>query len=123
MKKNPPSIHLQDALNRRTFLKQSAAGIGMAALASLLGDGFVNAVGGNTLVSPGGSPLSSMPAGLPHFPAKAKRIIYLFQSGAPSQLDLCDYKPQLQSMRGTDLPASVRMGQRLTGMTSAQKTF
>ncbi|MEO6187546.1 MAG: DUF1501 domain-containing protein, partial [Ginsengibacter sp.] len=54
---------------------------------------------------------------------KAKRIIYLFQNGAPSQLDLFDYKPKLQDMFGEDLPASIRMGQRLTGMTADQKKF
>lgn len=57
------------------------------------------------------------------FPVKAKRVIYLFQSGGPSQLDLWDYKPQLQPHFGEDLPASVRMGQRITGMTSGQKTL
>jgi hypothetical protein len=61
--------------------------------------------------------------GLPHFAPKAKRIIYLFQNGAPSQLDLFDYKPLLQKMQGTDLPESIRNGQRLTGMTSDQKKF
>src|SRR6202165_1721095 len=61
--------------------------------------------------------------GLPHFPPTAKRVIYLFQHGAPSQLDLFDYKPKLQTLRGTDLPDSVRQGQRLTGMTAYQTTF
>jgi hypothetical protein len=62
-------------------------------------------------------------AGLPHFPPKARRVIYLFQSGAPSQLDLFDYKPRLEKERGQDLPSSIRMGQRLTGMTAGQKAF
>jgi hypothetical protein len=61
--------------------------------------------------------------GLPHFAAKAKRIIYLFQSGAPSQLDLFDYKPRLAELRASELPDSVRMGQRLTGMTATQASF
>ena len=61
--------------------------------------------------------------GLPHFAPKAKRIIYLFQNGAPSQLDLFDYKPLLQKMQGQDLPASIRQGQRLTGMTAGQEHF
>ncbi len=64
-----------------------------------------------------------MPIGLPHFAPKAKRIIYLFQNGAPSQLESFDYKPLLSKMRGEELPASIRMGQRLTGMTSGQKKF
>src|SRR6516225_2329677 len=61
--------------------------------------------------------------GLPHFPARARRVIYLFQSGAPSQMDLFDHKPKLDALRGTELPDSVRQGQRLTGMTSRQDSF
>ena len=61
--------------------------------------------------------------GIPHFPPRVKRVIYLFQSGAPSQLDLFDYKPLLNKMNGQDLPESVRGGQRLTGMTSGQASF
>ncbi|MDX1979874.1 MAG: DUF1501 domain-containing protein [Bryobacteraceae bacterium] len=61
--------------------------------------------------------------GLPHFAGKAKRVIYLFQHGAPSQLDLFDYKPNLTKLRGENLPESVRMGQRLTGMTAYQAKF
>src|SRR6202035_1787254 len=60
---------------------------------------------------------------LPHFPPKAKRVIYLFQSGAPSQMELFDYKPKLSDYRGAELPDSIRMGQRLTGMTSTQSSF
>ena len=61
--------------------------------------------------------------GLPHFKPRAKRVIYLFQHGAPSQMDLFDYKPGLARFRGNDLPDSVRMGQRLTGMTAYQEKF
>ena len=61
--------------------------------------------------------------GLPHFAARAKRVIYLLQAGAPSQMELLDYKPTLKKLHGSDLPASVRMGQRLTGMTAGQKKF
>jgi len=60
---------------------------------------------------------------LPHFAPKAKRVIYLFQSGAPSQMDLFDYKPLLNKMHGQELPDSVRKGQRLTGMTAGQSSF
>ncbi|HZZ44370.1 MAG TPA: DUF1501 domain-containing protein [Tepidisphaeraceae bacterium] len=119
-------LRRQDALNRRTFLTRTASGIGMAALGSLLGPGVMaNLVGGEgkTVVTEGGAGMTLGLPGLPHFPAKAKRIIYLFQSGAPSQLDLWDYKPGLAELRGKDLPASVRMGQRLTGMTAGQATF
>jgi hypothetical protein len=59
----------------------------------------------------------------PHFPARARRVIYLCQSGAPSQMDLFDYKPALEKYRGHDLPDSVRRGQRLTGMTATQDRF
>src|SRR5207237_3729660 len=59
----------------------------------------------------------------PHFAPKAKRVIYLFMSGGPSQLDLFDYKPLLSKMNGQDLPESVRMGQRLTGMSANQATL
>src|SRR5690606_17880304 len=60
---------------------------------------------------------------LPHFIPKAKRVIYLFQSGAPSQLELFDYKPKLREMFGEQLPPSVRGNQRVTGMTSSQHSF
>ncbi|HEX5167668.1 MAG TPA: DUF1501 domain-containing protein, partial [Cyclobacteriaceae bacterium] len=67
--------------------------------------------------------IEGMPVGLPHFAPKAKRIIYLFQNGAPSQLETFDYKPLLRTMMGKELPESIRHGQRLTGMTSGQKSF
>jgi hypothetical protein len=103
-------------LTRRHFFGRSATGIGLAALASLLGQELR---GDNTATTKahGGLP------GLPHFPAKAKRVIYLFQSGGPSQMELFDYKPRLQEFRGQDLPESVRMGQRLTGMSASQSSF
>ena len=118
MKSLPSVLRLQDALNRRTFLSRSAAGIGLAALGTLLGEDLRAASSSGSKRSPTGGL-----ADLPHFPAKAKRVIYLFQSGAPSQMDLFDYKPKLAAFRGQNLPDSVRMGQRLTGMTSGQKTF
>jgi hypothetical protein len=93
---------------RRQFFGRAASGIGMAALSSLLQrSGFA-------------APAMS---GLPHFAPTAKRVIYLHQSGGPSQLDLFDYKPDLQKRRGIDLPDSVRMGQRITGMTSGQSSL
>ncbi|MGC4037492.1 MAG: DUF1501 domain-containing protein [Chitinophagaceae bacterium] len=99
-------------LNRRRFLSRLSLGIGSVALGSLLIP---------DLFSKGEEEIAM--TGLPHFAPKAKRIIYLFQNGAPSQLDLFDYKPMLQQMQGQDLPASIRMGQRLTGMTADQKKF
>jgi hypothetical protein len=104
---------LEKWLTRRRFLELSGSGIGAAALATLYNEDLLgqvpNAVGG-------------LP-GLPHFAPKAKRIIYLFQSGAPSQHELWDYKPKLSELRGTDLPPSVRGDQRLTAMTASQSSF
>src|ERR1041384_5023389 len=105
------------ALTRRTFLSRSAAGLGLAALGSLMNENLFAASA--TKAAKTGGALE----GYPHFPIKARRVIYLFQSGAPSQMDLFDPKPQLASKRGEDLPDSIRKGQRLTTMTSGQKTF
>ncbi|MBC7422569.1 MAG: DUF1501 domain-containing protein, partial [Ferruginibacter sp.] len=99
-------------INRRKFLSQLSLGIGSIALGSLIIPDLFS-----------GSNEKAFMAGLPQFAPKAKRIIYLFQNGAPSQLDLFDYKPKLQEMFGQDLPDSVRKGQRLTGMTSGQAKF
>ncbi len=99
-------------MNRRRFLSRLSLGIGSVALGSLLIPDLFSK-----------SPEDAVIAGLPHFAPKAKRVIYLFQNGAPSQLDLFDNKPLLQKMFGEDLPASVRMGQRLTGMTANQTKF
>jgi hypothetical protein len=105
-----PADHRKLLLTRRHFFSGTSAGIGVAALASLLG----TEVKASEAKAIGGLP------GLPNFPAKAKRVIYLFQHGAPSQLDLFDYKPALEKLRGTELPDSIRKGQRLTGMTAYQ---
>lgn len=99
-------------MNRRRFLSRMSLGIGSAALGSLLIPDLFGSKQEQAVLN-----------GLPHFAPKAKRIIYLFQNGAPSQLDLFDYKPKLAEMFGQDLPASIRMGQRLTGMTANQATF
>ena len=103
--------------NRRHFLQKMGLGIGGLALGSLLDPMGLNQ--GQTAADL----LQMGPMPLPHFAPKAKRIIYLFQSGGPSQLDLFDYKPKLNEMRGQDLPESIRKGQRLTGMTSGQSNF
>jgi hypothetical protein len=95
------------SVTRRQFFSRTSAGIGAAALASLL-------------------PKDAMATGLagfPNFPAKAKRVIYLHQSGAPSQIDLFDYKPKLDKLHGSELPNSIRNGQRITGMTAGQSSF
>src|SRR5207248_1872488 len=92
-------------LTRRQLFGRAAAGIGTVALASLLNDRLFGGMAAT------------------HFAAKAKRVIYLFMSGGPSHIDLFDYKPKLKDYHGTELPASVRMGQRITGMTAGQKSF
>src|SRR5204862_7884329 len=84
---------------RRYFFSRAASGLGIAALANLL------------------QADESLP-GLPHFAPKAKRVIYLFQSGGPSQMELFDHKPRLKDLATTELPDSLPQGQRLTGMTS-----
>jgi hypothetical protein len=111
-----PWLHSALLQTRRQFFGRAAYGIGAAALGSLL----------NPAVFAGQAGSASRDGGLegiPHFAPKAKRVIYLLQSGAPSQVDLLDYKPSLEKLHMTELPDSVRGGQRLTGMTSGQKTF
>src|ERR1041384_7632366 len=113
------SRRFEDPLNltRRRFLGQAGLGIGAAALAELLQFDLLAQSADTIADATGGL------AGLPHFAPKAKRVIYMFQSGAPSQLDLFDYKPQLAKVHGTDLPDSIRNGQRLTAMTAGQASF
>src|SRR5436190_10240786 len=100
-------------MTRRQLLGRSGAGLGLAALATLLGDAKLHA----------DAPAAGHGAlpGLPHFPAKVRRVIYLMQTGAPSHVDLFDYKPSLARRRGELLPPSVQMGQRLTTMTQNQR--
>jgi Protein of unknown function (DUF1501) len=109
-------LSLVQQFNRRQFLARSGFNLGAVALGSLLGNDLLRA-GTPGSVDTGGL------ADLPHFPPKAKRVIFLFQSGAPSQLDLFDYKPALKEKRGLELPNSIRMGQRITTMTSGQKSL
>ena len=103
-------------INRRHFFGRTAAGIGAAALGSLLNPNLFSAYG-----SQAGTAEAML--GKPHFAPKAKRIIYLFMAGGPAQIDLLDHKPTLEKLHQTELPASVRMGQRITGMTSGQSAF
>ncbi|MDA7916064.1 DUF1501 domain-containing protein [Verrucomicrobia bacterium] len=102
---------MDTVLTRRKFLNRFGQGLGTLALADMMKSG-------QAFASPDTGTL-----GAPHFPAKAKRVIYLFQSGAPSQLDLFDYKPLLNKMHGQELPESVRKGQRLTGMSGNQSSI
>lgn len=101
--------------NRRKFLSKMSLGLGSVALGSLLIPDLFN----------GKSQLDTdkLMASLPHFAPKAKRVIYLFQNGAPSQLESFDYKPTLNERIGEELPDSIRKGQRLTGMTAGQSSF
>jgi len=106
-----PLEHPANALSRRSFLGLTGLGLGAMAARSLLAA---------DLKFPGAAALQTHN---PHFAPTAKRVIYLFQSGGPSHIDLFDYKPELEKFHGKDLPDSVRQGQRLTGMTSGQKSF
>lgn len=105
------------AHNRRSFLGQVGLGLGSMALADLLSkDGKADDSAAKSTKERG-------ILGQPHFPPKAKRVIYLFMSGGPSQLDLYDYKPLLNQRHGEQLPDSVRGGQRLTGMSGNQSSI
>ena len=102
-------------INRRHFFSKLSVGLGTVALGSLMIPG---------LFDRRGNQYAGIPEfGVPHFAPKAKRIIYLFQAGAPSQLESFDYKPLLNERMGEDLPESIRGGQRLTGMTANQDKF
>src|SRR5208283_6145402 len=107
-------------MTRRHFFSRNAAGIGSAVLATLLGKDLR----ADEIAGPATSdrPFPALP-GFPNFAPKAKRVIYLFQSGGPSQIDLFDYKPALRDKRGEPLPASIRKGQSLTGMTATQASL
>ncbi len=110
-------------LTRRQFFglagRAGHLGIGVAALASLAGQKLFAAVADDS----GRDPKTGGMIGLPHFAPKAKRVIFLHQSGGPSQIELFDYKPTLDKYHGTEIPDSVRMGQRITGMTSGQSSL
>lgn len=108
-----PLTELGQHLTRRHFFARTATGVGAAALESLIGPAG--------LAGENASPIAT--GILPPFLPKAKRVIYLFQSGGPSQLELFDNKPLVKEKHGSELPDSVRMGQRVTGMTSGQTNF
>ena len=99
------------ALSRRQFLNKFGMGLGGMALADMLNPANASAAADRGVM------------GAPHFAPKAKRVIYLFQSGGPSQLDTFDYKPTLNKMHGKQLPDEVRQGQRLTGMSGNQSSI
>jgi hypothetical protein len=108
-------------MTRRQLLMRGRGCLGAAALASLIGAEQSTAA----TASATASTARAYPglASLPHFPPTAKRVIYLFMAGGPSHIDTFDYKPALRDIHGTELPDSIRQGQRITGMTSGQKSF
>src|SRR5215470_13661820 len=108
-----PVVERNLTLTRRHFFGLCSMGIGTAALASLLKENGYAQSADQKIGLPGA----------PHFAPKAKRVIYLYQAGGPSQLDLFDPKPRLEKLRGENLPESIRMGQRLTGMTAHQSSW
>jgi len=116
---DPIRQHLEQ-LTRRHFFGRTGLSLGSAALASLLGE---SARSDTTPTPATGSSLIGGLPGLPHFPPKARRAIYLHMNGGPSQIDLFDYKPKMDAMFDKDLPESIRNGQRLTTMTSGQSRF
>jgi hypothetical protein len=113
-----PPHEFQRFMTRRHFFRRTTLGLGTAALASLLNERVV----ASTPASSSSAPTAGLLPGL-HFAPRAKRVIFLFMSGGPSHIDLYDYKPALRRHHGEELPGSVRMGQRITGMTSGQKSF
>jgi hypothetical protein len=119
-----PTRELQLLLTRRQLFGRTTAGIGTAALASLLNPGLF---GSRAVAAPADAPPGLVGTGgilkALHFAPKAKRVIYLVMSGGPSHIDLFDYKPSLRKIHGTELPPEIRNGQRLTGMSSGQKSF
>jgi Protein of unknown function (DUF1501) len=119
------TIRSLGGISRRAFFSQTSLGLGTLALASLLEE---SAAGGWNAAPEAGPALGPSTAlgglpGFPNFRPRARRVIYLFQSGGPSQMDLFDFKPRLDELRATELPNSIRKGQRLTGMTSRQSSF
>ena len=110
------NCHQYNNYTRRDFLSRTSLGLGALTLGQFLNPLLLK---GNTSTPLLGSGVGEENG--THFPPKVKRVIYLFQSGAPSQVDLFDYKPKLQQMWGQELPDSVRQGQRLTGMSAGQK--
>ena len=111
-----------ERLTRRHFFGRAGLSLGTAALSTLMAE----AARSDTTPTGGSASVASLTGGLPglpHFPPKAKRAIYLHMNGGPSQMDLFDYKPKMGAMYDKDLPESIRNGQRLTTMTSGQSRF
>ena len=116
----PDFGNLNQKMDRRRFLTKTSFGLGAMALGSLLGSCCNTTVTQSKTMTPGGELEADILKAIPHFAPKAKRVVYLFMSGGPSQIETFDYKPVLTEMMGKDLPDSVRNGQRLTGMSANQ---
>ena len=110
-------LEIQHILTRRKLLQLGARGLGALGAASLLNPGL------SASAAPTSSGGLEGTLGGPHFKPTAKRVIYLFFSGGPSHIDMYDYHPEMRNIHGIELPDSIRNGQRITGMTSGQKSF
>lgn len=124
--KEPFKLHLPEfdqlhkKLDRRNFLTKTSLGIGALALGSLMGKNAFGKIGSALSAAPSLSLEEEILRALPHFAPKAKRVVFLFMAGGPSQLETFDYKPKLVNMFGQGLPDSIRQGQRLTSMSANQ---
>ncbi len=119
----PSYEEINKRLDRRHFLTRTTLGLGALAMGSMFG----NRLFGGSSTAPGPAAIPTFEEdilkAIPHFAPRAKRVVYLTMSGGPSQFETFDYKPKLAAMAGQDLPASVRQGQRLTGMSASQSTL
>jgi len=121
---NTPEFNqLNKQLDRRTFLTKTSLGLGALAMGSLLGGKALFAHSAKASVESAGNFEAEILKALPHIAPKAKRVVYLFMSGGPSQFETFDYKPKLVELAGLNLPDSVRKGQRLTGMSASQSVL
>lgn len=120
---DPEFNQLNQRLDRRNFLTKTSLGIGALALGSLFGNKLLGNSPRPVISNATGDMEQEILKALPHFAPKAKRVVYLFMSGGPSQLETFDYKPTLMNMMGQNLPESIRKGQRLTGMSANQSAL
>ena len=114
----PEFNQLNNRLDRRNFLTKTSLGIGALALGSLLGNDLLGKGVGAKGDIPAATLEEEILRAIPHIAPRAKRVVYLFMSGGPSQFETFDYKPKLVEMYGKGLPDSVRQGQRLTSMSA-----
>ena len=118
---SPEFNHLNRGIDRRNFLTKTSLGLGALALGSLMGNNLFGKLPGKEVgKSPAPTLEDEILRAIPHFAPKAKRVVYLFMAGGPSQFETFDYKPKLSTMFGQPLPESVRQGQRLTSMSANQ---